>query len=136
MSCKNINKYELITAMMHIFDLLEAYQRECEQMRRDVKAAGGATNPADLLCLKVGRKKVFEDCNFLLYNHVHAERRDDGSIWVTPFEDWQHAVFQKAPDTMSKAEFLEYFDAIYHERYEEERTSALEALEAKEADDE
>lgn len=133
-----LNKYELITEIAMLCDELEAYKRSAESIKRDIEALANAgsddgLNANDLMCLKVGRAKVFEDCTSTWYRHVHADRNEDtGEIEVTSFKKYCESTFVHAPESMSKNEFMAYFEDNFREAYEEEKAKAIAELEESE----
>lgn len=130
---KELNKYELCAVIASICDELEATKRELSIINRNVDNTG--LGLPDLYCLEVGRRKVFKESTYCVSWHAQAERKDDGTIAVTPFEDWKERVVYKIPDTMSKAGFMIYFHDLLKERYAKDCAEAIENLEASEVGD-
>lgn len=131
-----ISKYELITEIAMLCDELEAHKRHAEDLQRDIETCSdcGGFSPVDLMCLKAGRKAIFEECTNTYWNHVEAERGEDGQIKVMSFENYRDKIYSRCPDSMSKREFFEYFDGEFRDKYEEEKAQAIAKLE--EAEDE
>ncbi|MBE6468927.1 MAG: hypothetical protein E7001_02965 [Coriobacteriaceae bacterium] len=137
-----INKYELVTEIAMLCDELDACRRELEDLRRGADArtapgGGGGLDVIDLMCLNAGRMKIFNDCTHNCRT-VHAWRDEDtGEINATSFEESRENAFRRCPDSMSKRDFFEYFDADFRAKYEEDRARAVdaEAIKVKEGED-
>ncbi|MCI6273922.1 MAG: hypothetical protein SPD98_02885 [Tractidigestivibacter sp.] len=135
---KQVDKYELVTTVAVLCDELEATRRELRDMEDSVAACGdmGEGRPvshADLLCMREGRKKVFED-SIYSWAGIKAERDEEtGEIRVTPFERFRDDIYDSCPDSMSKREFYEYFDSEFRARYDEKKDKAVARL--RESDD-
>lgn len=135
-----ISKYELVTEIAMLCDERDAYKRELEESRRNVKLCtategeGNGLSGADLFCLAVGRKKVFSD-GVYTWREVNASRDEDtGAIRVTTFERFREQAFSSCPASMSKDDFFEYFDAEFRAMYEKQKEQAIATLNEEEAD--
>ena len=134
-----MNKYDLITEIAMLCDERDAYKREFEDLQRGINACktaseGDGFNATDLMCLNAGRKKIFDDCTYS-WRSVEAWRDEDtGEIKVTSFEKFREKAFSRCPDSMSKRDFFEYFDADFRAKYEEDKARAIENLKEGEDD--
>lgn len=135
-----ISKYELITEVVRLFDELDACRRDLADLERGIAACSDVgkekpVNPVDLICLKAGRQKLFDDCTCSWRSVTAARDEETGEIKVTGFRKFRASVTDRCPDSMSRNEFFEYFDSEFHALYEEKKAMAISELEAKEADD-
>lgn len=136
-----INKYELTTEIAMLCDELEAYKRQAEDLQRMIDtctqaSSGEGLSAYDLLCINAGRKKIFDDCTNTYWNHVEASRDDEtGAITCTRFEDYREKIYSRCPDSMSKRDFFEYFDAEFRAKYEDEKANAIAELDPQEGED-
>ena len=134
-----MNKYNLITEIAMLCDERDAYKRELEDLQRGINACttaseGDGFNATDLMCLNAGRKKIFDDCTYS-WSSVEAWRDEDtGEIKVTSFEKFREKAFYRCPDSMSKRDFFEYFDADFRAKYEEDKARVIENLKEGEDD--
>lgn len=140
-----ITKYDLVTEIMRAYDDLDACMCENVELKRMLKlrtappsgsdeGGGNALSAADITCLSVGRKKVFDD-GVHTWREVKASRNEEtGAIAVTPFEEFRKSAFSSCPASMSKNEFLGYFDSEFHAMYERQKEQAIEELKREEAD--
>lgn len=133
-----VDKYELIREILMLCDELEASKREIAELERDVELCtstdDSALGDADVYCLKVGRKKVFED-GVYSWREVSASRDEEtGAISVTAFERFRESAFSSCPASMSRDEFFDYFDAEFRAMYEKQKKQAIEALKREEAE--
>lgn len=134
---KVIDKYDLMESIGLLFDELAEAKRElalARAVKPDTTANPDALSETDIACLKAGRRFVFEDSTNRYWNCVNATRDEDGTVILTPFEQFRRKIVNRVPDDMSKAEFYRYFDPQLRELYKRQCEQATEEL--KEADHE
>lgn len=136
---KILGKGEMILGIVEIFDIAEEAIRENNELKRQQHDAssllksvpqpeGAGISGAEAIMLKIGRKKVYEDC-ICDWRKVSASKDDEtGEIKVQKFDKWLNDKIYSVPDYMSRDEFCAYFDHKLREDYEREKADAIARL--------
>ena len=140
-----MNKAELITTIIDLYDRAEAYERipkksaltECvkcdDQPNADLSFI-------DSCVLKAGKLHIVEKTLGYWRNVRVSRDEESGLLNVQTFDNWADHKLENVPEWISKREFIEYFHAELFDIYTEEKDKAIECLleieaeEAKEAE--
>lgn len=79
----------------------------------------------DLEVMKVGRKKILDDCTKRWAKGVHVHEDDDGNLIAEAYEKWLNGYVDNLHDAFSRKAFYEYFEPELRKVYEHERAIAL-----------
>lgn len=136
-----MERNEMITSILGLYDtiaLLEAklsfYEsQKSESHTASTKKMYSQFSEVDKKIHDYAVDKILDE---VLYNfrQAKAERKDDGLIYVSPFDRWleEKSNYNDLPDWMSRDLFLSIADSKLQERYQKEKEVAIKRLLEKE----
>lgn len=131
-----MEKLEVVTAVIDAFDRAEKAEAELSRYKNSTtcEAPKDGLSRIGRIVLEIGKKAIFKDSTYG-WNHVSVSRDGEtDALKVTSFDMFVSDVIRDIPEEMSKKDFVEYFDDMFRERYEEDKKEAIESFKEEEGE--
>lgn len=130
-----IKRQELVNDILDLYDYVDVLEMENERLKNNVpkvQTNERSLSQNDLLMIKEGKKKVFEDVVYR-WNRVDCNYDEESDTYnFTSFTNWIDKKINRdrIPHSMSYQDFITYFKTELSEMYKKEKEESFK--EAKE----